>query len=43
VYRRTAAAFVRGPELTAEQNDRLATPLLPDFSVAFTEIFAPPL
>jgi len=43
VYRRADAAFVRAPELTAEQNDRLATPLLPDFSVALAEIFAPPL
>jgi len=43
VYRRTGDAFVRTAELSAEQSDVLATPLLPEFSVPLVEIFAPPL
>ena len=42
VYRQADGAFVRAAELSAEQNDRLATPLLPNFSVALAEIFSPP-
>jgi Uma2 family endonuclease len=42
VYRRTDGAFVRSAELSVEQNDRMTTPLLPNFSVALAEIFAPP-
>jgi Uma2 family endonuclease len=42
VYRRTNAAFERSAELSAEQNDLLTTPLLPNFSVSHAEIFAPP-
>ena len=40
VYRRVGDAFVRVAELSMEQKDVLTTPLLPDWSVALSEIFA---
>lgn len=41
IYRRIEEAFARVAELSAEASDVLATPLLPDFSAALAEIFAP--
>ena len=43
IYRRSGDAFPRAAELSVEHEDTLTTPLLPDFSVALTEIFAVPL
>jgi Uma2 family endonuclease len=43
VYRRTGTALARAAELTAEAGDSLMSPLLPDWSVALTKIFAPPI
>ncbi|OFV92894.1 MAG: hypothetical protein A3G76_10350 [Acidobacteria bacterium RIFCSPLOWO2_12_FULL_65_11] len=42
VYRRDNGPFARSAELTAEAGDVLTTPLLPDFSVSLSEIFATP-
>jgi Uma2 family endonuclease len=42
IYRRAEGAFVRAPELAAEQRDTLTTPLLPDFSLSLPDLFASP-
>jgi Uma2 family endonuclease len=43
IYRRaTDGAFTRAAELSLEQGDVLATPLLPGFSVSLADVFAPP-
>lgn len=38
--RGTVPAYVRAAELSREADDRLATPLLPDFAVSLAELFA---
>ncbi len=40
VYRRVAGSFARVAELTAEDNDVLTSPLLPDWSAQLREIFS---
>ena len=42
VYRRVDRSFARVAELTAEASDAITTPLLPDFAVPLTDLFAPP-
>ncbi len=42
VYRRVAGSFARVAELTAEHNDVLTSPLLPDWSARLREIFSTP-
>ena len=42
VYRSTNEVFARVAEFSAEAADSLATPLLPGFSVAVADLFAPP-
>jgi Uma2 family endonuclease len=39
VYRMTDHGYVRTAELSREADDRLATPLLPDFAVSLAELF----
>jgi len=43
IYRRVDDAFVRAAELSAERQDALTSPLLPEFSVTLAEVFASPL
>ncbi len=43
VYRRVENAFVRAAELSVEHDDTLTTPLLPEFRVPLTEVFAVPV
>jgi Uma2 family endonuclease len=42
VYRRSGGGFTRAADLTAGAGDTLTTPLLPDFSVSLTDLFARP-
>ena len=42
VYRRVQDAFVRVAELSAEHADMRTTPLLPNWSVSLSEVFASP-
>ena len=43
IHRRVDGAFARVAELAAEAGDTLTTPLLPDFSVTLTDVFASPI
>ena len=43
VYRRVEQAFARVAELSAEREDVLTTPLLPDFLVTLADVFTRPL